>query len=73
MWFRTALKPAFQALVLNPEMEQFLSPGEARRLWSEHQSGLANHDRKLWNLLVLGCWHATHVRQQEKLLAEHAV
>jgi asparagine synthase (glutamine-hydrolysing) len=73
MWFRTALKPAFQALVLNPEMEQFLSPGEARRLWGEHQSGIANHDRKLWNLLVLGCWHATHVRQQEKLLAEHAV
>jgi len=65
MWFRTALKETFDAMVLNRDMEEFICPVEARRLWNEHQSGLANHDRKLWNLLMLGCWQSTHVAQRE--------
>ncbi len=68
-WFRDSLKSTFDSLVLNEDMEAYVSHSEVRRLWEEHQSGLANHDRKLWNLLMLGCWHATHVRQHETVLA----
>ncbi len=59
-WFRTSLRPTFQQMVLRPEMEAYLSLGEVRRLWGEHQSGRHNHDRKLWSLLMLACWDATH-------------
>jgi len=59
-WFRTSLKPVFQEQVLKPEMEQYLSLGETRRIWSEHQSGLYDHSRKLWNVLMLACWAARH-------------
>ena len=61
-WFRTSLRPIFQSLVLNREMEEFLSLGEAKRIWNEHQSRLHNHDRKLWNLLMLAAWNASHRR-----------
>lgn len=61
-WFRTSLRPVFQSLVLNREMEEFLSLGEAKRIWDEHQSRVHNHDRKLWNLLMLAAWNAWHRR-----------
>jgi asparagine synthase (glutamine-hydrolysing) len=59
-WFRTALKSTFQQQVLRSDMEQYLSFAEVRRLWGEHQSGLHDHSRKLWNLLMLACWDARH-------------
>ena len=59
-WFRTSLKPVFQQQVLHPEMERYLSFGEVRRVWNEHQSGLGDHSRKLWNLLMLAEWHSHH-------------
>jgi asparagine synthase (glutamine-hydrolysing) len=59
-WFRTSLKPVFQKQVLQPSMERYLSLGEVRRLWNEHQSGLGDHSRKLWNLLMLAEWHSHH-------------
>ena len=59
-WFRTTLRPVFQSLVLSSEMEEFVSPVEARRIWNEHQSGLHNHERKLWNLLMLASWNIRH-------------
>lgn len=55
-WFRGSLKPVFAAAVLQREAESVLSLSETRRLWNEHQSGLVNHDRKLWTLLMLGLW-----------------
>ena len=61
-WFRTTLRPVFQSLVLSSEMEEFVSPAEARRIWNEHQSGLHNHERKLWNLLMLASWNVRHRR-----------
>jgi asparagine synthase (glutamine-hydrolysing) len=57
-WFRTSLKPIFEAAVLTEEMVPYLSLAEVRRIWMEHQSGLHNHDKKLWNLLMLGSWLA---------------
>jgi asparagine synthase (glutamine-hydrolysing) len=59
-WFRTSLKPVFQAQALQPGMERYLSLSETRRLWSEHQSGLHDHSRKLWNVLMLACWESRH-------------
>jgi asparagine synthase (glutamine-hydrolysing) len=59
-WFRTSLKPRFQSLVRSEAMEEFVSPSEVKRIWNEHQSGIHNHDRKLWNLLMLGAWNARH-------------
>ena len=59
-WFRTSLKPAFQRLVLAAEMEEFLALGEVQRLWEQHQSRRHNHDRKLWNLLMLAAWNQRH-------------
>jgi asparagine synthase (glutamine-hydrolysing) len=59
-WFRTSLKPMFEALVLREEMESYLSLGAVRRIWQQHQSEMHNHDRKLWSLLMLACWDARY-------------
>lgn len=67
-WFRTSLVPTFEALVLRDSMEQYLSLGEVRRLWKAHQSGLHNHDRKLWSLLMLACWDDRHRCGNDTLL-----
>jgi asparagine synthase (glutamine-hydrolysing) len=55
-WLRTSLKPVFESAVMRPDMERYINLAEARRLWDQHQSGLHNHDRKLWNLLTLAKW-----------------
>ena len=55
-WMRSALKPVFESLVLRPDMGEYFDQAEARRFWSEHQSGLVNHDRRLWSMLVLAAW-----------------
>jgi asparagine synthase (glutamine-hydrolysing) len=60
-WFRSSLKPTFESQVLRPEMEPFLNLKEVRRIWAEHQSGLVNHEMKLWNLLTLSCWESRHL------------
>jgi asparagine synthase (glutamine-hydrolysing) len=62
-WLRSSLRPLFESLVLSASMEKFFRPAEARRLWNEHQSGVRDHSRKLWNLLVLASWdHHNHNR-----------
>ena len=53
---RTSLKPTFESTVLQPEMRSLMETGEARRLWNEHQSGVHDHSRKLWSLLMIACW-----------------
>jgi hypothetical protein len=52
------LKPVFESKVLSKDAEAFVCPAEARRLWDQHQSSLFNHERKLWNLLMLAMWQA---------------
>lgn len=65
-WFRTSLKPVFQAAVLDQKsLETYISLPQVGRLWNEHQTGLHNHDRKLWNLLMLACWRERHGRCNE--------
>jgi asparagine synthase (glutamine-hydrolysing) len=72
-WLRTSLKPTFESLVLGEPMDRYLSLGEVRRIWDEHQSGLHNHDRKLWSLLMLACWDARHLSSPEALLVSNLV
>jgi len=55
-WFRTSLKPVYEAGVLAPESAQWIDLAEARRLFDEHGSGFHDHSRKLWNLLMLAEW-----------------
>jgi asparagine synthase (glutamine-hydrolysing) len=58
-WFRGSLKELFESSVLGSE--GLFSRAEARRIWQEHQSGVCNHDRKLWNLLMLALWHTRYL------------
>jgi asparagine synthase (glutamine-hydrolysing) len=59
-WFRTSLKDTFESVVLRPEMDAFVDREEVTRIWREHQSGIQNHEQKLWNLLMLACWDSRH-------------
>ncbi|MCD6400232.1 asparagine synthase (glutamine-hydrolyzing), partial [candidate division WOR-3 bacterium] len=64
-WFRQTLRRPFESLVLAARMEEYCNLREMRRLWREHQAGFRNHDRKLWNLLMLSCWDRYHRNQEE--------
>jgi asparagine synthase (glutamine-hydrolysing) len=57
-WFRTSLKPVFESMVLRKGADSLIDVAESRRLWAEHQSSVSNHERKLWNLLMLAMWRA---------------
>jgi asparagine synthase (glutamine-hydrolysing) len=72
-WFRTSLKPVFESSVTNRDMEEFVNLVEVRRLWKEHQSGLHNHDRKLWHLLMLAQWREHHLKPQAVAAVADAV
>lgn len=57
VWLRSSLKGLFEKFVFRTEMECFLSLPAVRKMWAEHQSGVRNHDRALWNLLIAAMWH----------------
>ena len=59
-WFRTSLKERFEREVIAAGPAHLLRREEASRLWGEHQSGLHDHSRKLWNLLMLAAWWSEH-------------
>ncbi len=55
-WFRTTLRPVFEALVLRPRMEQWINLAFVRQMWGLHQSGRSNYGREFWSLFILACW-----------------
>jgi len=55
-WMRGSLKPIFDSVAMRPEMEEYVQLHEVQKLWREHQSGLSDHSRKLWALLMLAAW-----------------
>jgi asparagine synthase (glutamine-hydrolysing) len=57
-WLRTELRPLFEGLALDPGMGRYLWLPHVKRIWDEHQSGLRNHDQRLWNVLMLAAWAA---------------
>lgn len=62
-WFRTSLKGVSREVVLGGDADGLISRAEAGKLFDQHLSGLHDHSRKLWNLLMLACWHRRHVRR----------
>lgn len=67
-WLRTSLRPIFQSHVMNGDARRLFVQKELSRLWSEHQNGLRNHERKLWNILMLACWDSKHGSESKKVL-----
>ncbi len=61
-WFRTSLVPVYRQTVLSGEADALVTRAEANRLLEQHLSGLHDHSRKLWNVLMLACWWQFHVR-----------
>lgn len=66
-WLRTSLRPVFEMILFQPDLEPFLSATGVRQLWEEHQSAVHNHERRLWNLLMFGLWYARYVRVRAPL------
>jgi len=61
-WFRSSLVPVYRETVLSGGGGDLVDQTEAGRLLDQHLSGLHDHSRKLWNLLMLACWLRRHVR-----------
>jgi asparagine synthase (glutamine-hydrolysing) len=59
-WFRNGLKPDFEWMLNQGAWTEYLAAGEVRRLWAEHQSGLWDHSRRLWIVMMLGTWSLFH-------------
>jgi asparagine synthase (glutamine-hydrolysing) len=68
-WLRTSLRPIFQSHVINGDARRLFVQKELNRLWSEHQSGFRNHERKLWNILMLACWDSRYNNSGKKSFA----
>lgn len=58
-WFRGPLGPALESLL--PREPELIDPAEARRLLTQHATGLHDHSRKLWNVFVLLLWQRRHL------------
>lgn len=58
-WFRGELKPLLLDRLRRPEglCHALFLPGFLARLLDEHLSGSANHEHRLWMLLMLELWH----------------
>ncbi|HLY14025.1 MAG TPA: asparagine synthase (glutamine-hydrolyzing) [Candidatus Limnocylindrales bacterium] len=63
-WFRGALGDRFQDFVLAPDAasRDQLDPAAAAHLLREHRSGQANHEHRLWMLLMYELWARTWLR-----------
>jgi asparagine synthase (glutamine-hydrolysing) len=64
-WFRSDLKDIFDNAVLRLKTQTYFDNRELVRLWTEHQSGVHNHGRKLWNILMLAFWHRKYVEKRD--------
>jgi len=59
LWLRTDLRSTMEELLSDAELRDigFLRYYEVDRIKSEHLTGRANHENKLWALMNLVCWH----------------
>ncbi|MBE0659315.1 MAG: asparagine synthase (glutamine-hydrolyzing) [Bryobacteraceae bacterium] len=62
-WFRTSLAPVYREFVLSGAADSLIARPEAARLLDAHLTGLHDHSRKLWSVLMLACWHRFHVQR----------
>jgi asparagine synthase (glutamine-hydrolysing) len=72
-WLREDLRPIFEDCVCNRTelIGVPLQPGGIQRLWKQHLSGQANHERALWALLSLALWEARHLKPAQKVVHPH--
>ncbi len=68
-WFRTSLKPLFEKVALGDGAGGLLDTATLGNIWTEHQSGLHNHDKKLWNVLMLALWRERYKGNRSNQLA----
>ncbi len=68
-WFRGPLLSHFRELVLQSGMADTLNLGYVRQLVDEHRSGIRNHGRKLWNVLMLAAWMRAALSLRRELRA----
>jgi asparagine synthase (glutamine-hydrolysing) len=68
-WLREDLRPVFEEFACN--RREFLGfpvqPGAIQRLWNQHLSGQANHERALWTLLSLALWEKMHLGSPQRV------
>lgn len=59
LWLRTDLAETMRAVLSSGEIKRlgYLNPVEVERYMTEHLTGQANHENKLWALINLVCWH----------------
>jgi asparagine synthase (glutamine-hydrolysing) len=63
-WLRHELKPWAEDL-LQPDRlhaEGYFAVDAVRRLWNQHQQGIRDHEKILWNILMFQSWLAAHQR-----------
>jgi asparagine synthase (glutamine-hydrolysing) len=61
-WLRGQLRPQVDALLGEKHLREqgIFNPKEVSRLVTEHATGVADHRKKLWTLLVLQLWLSSH-------------
>lgn len=59
-WLRTDLNPLMHELLSDDALKKsaVFNAGPIQRLIAEHESGTADHRKKLWTLIVFQLWHA---------------
>ncbi|MEQ8765242.1 MAG: asparagine synthase (glutamine-hydrolyzing) [Planctomycetota bacterium] len=62
-WLRGELKDRIEQTVFakSSRLAEYLDPARLRTVWSQHQSGLADHGRLLWACLMFETWHRRHI------------
>jgi asparagine synthase (glutamine-hydrolysing) len=59
-WLRSSLKTTFETVVFRSDLGRYIDLDATRRIWQAHQTGVRNHERELWALLMLACWEDAH-------------
>lgn len=70
-WFRGELSGMLRETLLSSRALErgYFEPAAVRGLIDEHMSGRWDHAYRLWNLLVLECWHRVFLDQPPPLAA----
>ncbi len=63
VWFRGSLRELFADTLLSSRARSrgYFRPSFVQQLIREHQSGRRDHNLRLWQLVVLECWHRQYV------------
>jgi asparagine synthase (glutamine-hydrolysing) len=56
-WLRTDLRPLAESLLFDASAKDgLLNAAHIKQLWQAHQSGLRDHSRTLWTILMFRLW-----------------